>query len=200
MEKETESDLRELTVRLRRLRTGDDGTEDHAELRELGARHLRCSVTRGDVRDLVAQDAGQLVFGVDALEHAARDVDVAARKRHRVDHRRVDDGEVPRQMRTIRCRSDALADGIDEPIELRLLVVNAELTDHFLVRLLTDLDFLALGDDVEFALVCDRIRGAGGEEKKGGNQRASHAGMVCKGIALKESGHPRPLSFNISSS
>ena len=137
---------------------------------------------RRDVRDLVSQDTCQLVFGVDALEHSARDVNVATRQRHGVDHRRINDCEMPRQIRAIGSRRDAVTDGVNKTIELRLLIVDAELPDHLLVRLLPDLDLLTLGDDVELALVRDRIGGASGQEQ-GRYAEASHASARCKEVA-----------------
>ena len=59
-------------------------------------------VARRDVADLVAQHAGQLRFVVQIRQDAARDVDVAAGQRERVDGRQVDDRELPRQVRPLR--------------------------------------------------------------------------------------------------
>ena len=73
------------------------------------ARVLLRRVPRGDVRDLMAQHAGQLRLVVEIRQDAARDVDEAAGQRKRVDRRVIDDRERPRQVRPVRQR--ARADG-----------------------------------------------------------------------------------------
>ena len=43
--------------------------------------------------DLVRQDGGKLVFVIQMRQHAARDIDIAARKRHGIDDRTVEHAE-----------------------------------------------------------------------------------------------------------
>jgi len=63
---------------------------------------MRFAVWRsGDVRDLVAEHAGELVFGVQQREQPARDVHVTARKRERIGLGLVDQLELPRSLGTL---------------------------------------------------------------------------------------------------
>ena len=54
-----------------------------------------------DVRDLVAEHAGQLRLVLDQAERAARDVDDAAGRRERVDAVGVEHDELPVEVRTL---------------------------------------------------------------------------------------------------
>src|SRR5205085_9085728 len=106
---------------------------------------------------------------------------------------RVDDREVPWQIRTIGRRRQPMSDRIDQPIELRLLVVNAELTYDLLMRFLPDLNLLALGDQAEFAFVRDRVGGTGGEEEEGGEESASHGDGTVQMHCLRSAAACRRL-------
>ena len=52
---------------------------------------------------------------------------------------------MPRQIRSLRCRGDVASDLFDEPVQFRFLVIDAELLNDLLMRLLSDRDFLLLG-------------------------------------------------------
>ena len=74
-----------------------------------------------DVRDLVAQHAGELGFGLDERERAARDVDEAARRRKRVDAIGIEHDEGPRQLWPRRLLGQHRADERDVFVNRRIL-------------------------------------------------------------------------------
>ena len=124
---------------LQRLRLGNEDAEQRET--DAGAGRLRVllrRVARRDVTDLVAEHAGQLRLVVEERQDAARQVDVAAGKRERVDRRLVHDREVPRQLRTLRRAREPHADALDVPLQLGI-VVDAHLPPDLGVHLLTEL-------------------------------------------------------------
>ena len=75
---------------------------------DAGARRLRVLLRRvpgRHVADLVAEHAGKLRLVVEVRQDAARDVDVSARQRERVDRRLIDDGKMPRKVGTLATRA-----------------------------------------------------------------------------------------------
>ena len=74
-----------------------------------------------DVRNLVAEHAGQLGFGLDQRERAARDVHEPARRRKRVDAVGVEHDERPRQLRPRRLLGQHRADERDVLVDRRVL-------------------------------------------------------------------------------
>ena len=89
---------------------GDDHAQAEPEPDQLLLAHALHGVARGDVADLVSDHAGELRFVLDVRAQAARDEDLAARKRECVDRGIVDDGKRPRQLRALGVRSHLLAD------------------------------------------------------------------------------------------
>ena len=79
-------------------------------------------MARGHVADLVPEDAGHRCFAVHIGENAAREIDVATRKRERVDDRRIDDAKLPRQMGALGSLRHALAELFHISAELRILI------------------------------------------------------------------------------
>ena len=169
------------------------GNED---ARQHGAAHQRDlprvtlgRVPRVDVADLVAEHAGHLGLGVEVREQPARDVDVAARQRERVDVGLVDDGEVPRQVRPLR-RGGQPHPHAGHVLLQRRVVVHAHLGAELLVGLAADADLLALAHERELALAGHRVGGArrrrDGERGEQGRGRepsptagADEAGCAC---------------------
>src|SRR4026209_2068293 len=107
----------------------------------------------GDVTDLVRQNGSELIFAVQVSQHAARDIDISARKSHGVDDRTVEHGESDRSIAYLlvgagppevaRCEH-AIADVHDVALHFRIAVEAEECRD-FLADLLADLHFLLPG-------------------------------------------------------
>ena len=98
-----------------------------------------------DVRDLVSEHAGQLGFGLDQRERAARDVHEPAGRRERVDAVGVEHDERPRQLRRRRLLGQHGADERDVLVHGRVLH-HAEARADLQADVGAELDFLFLGD------------------------------------------------------
>src|SRR6185295_11340720 len=112
-----------------------------------------------DMPDLVPKRAGELVQPFGLFDEAAVDVNEAARKRERVDFIRVDDVEMPREVRPARLRGDRLAELLDIPGDL-WIVEQRKLCVDFGGVVLADRDFLLVrhraGETGETERDCDR--------------------------------------------
>src|SRR6185436_9370065 len=142
---------------------------DEANLRERRFRILRRRVPRGDVADLMAEDAGELRLVVQEGEDSARYIDVAAGKRECVDGGDVGDGEVPRQARAFGRLRELHADGRHVLLQ-RAVVVRAHFLPDLDVVLLAERDLLLLAHEGELALARRGVRRAGTSE----TQRGQH--------------------------
>ena len=89
-------------------------------------------MSRRDMTDFMADDAGDFGFGVQVGEDAARDVDVAAGERESVDLIAVDDGEVEFEFRAVRELREPLTDAVDVILQ-RLVFIDAVGSNDLLV-------------------------------------------------------------------
>ena len=71
--------------------------------------------------DLVAEHADQLCFVVEVWKDAARDVNVAAGKRERIDSRRIQHRKAPRQIRPLRSLRELHAQVLHVPLQVVIL-------------------------------------------------------------------------------
>ena len=148
----------------------EDAGQQHAERAAGRARVLLRHVAGGDVAHLVAEHAGELGLVAQVREQPARDVDEAAGQRERVHGRRVDHGEGPRQVRTVRDGGDPFADAGHVALQL-VVVVDAHLATDLGVATAADLDLLGLADEGDLALTGDRVGRAGGGEQGAAERR-----------------------------
>ena len=167
---QTETALAELRERTRRRH--EDAAENEPELRAGRSRVLLRCMTRRDVSDLVAEHAGQLRLVLQERQDAARYIDVAAGQGERVDGGDVDDGEVPRQVRTLGELREAKADVADVLLK-RAVAVDAHLLADLGVLRLADLDFLVLAHQRELTLA------RGGIGRAGDRQHDERDGQTC---------------------
>jgi hypothetical protein len=100
---------------------GENARQGYADVRALRFLHLLHRVPPHDVSDLVAEDAGELVHLVGALDEAAIHVHEAPRNRERVHFLRVDDEELPVEILTAREPGNRVAEHIDVAIDLWIL-------------------------------------------------------------------------------
>ena len=70
-------------------------------------------MTRGDVPDLVTQDADQLRLALEIRQDAPGDIDEPTGHGEGVDDRLVDDREMPGEPWTLGCLGQALAEVVD---------------------------------------------------------------------------------------
>ncbi len=187
LEKKRSSELREIAIRLSCLRSRCDRADHESELCELCLRHPLRSMSGGDVPDLVAEYARELVFAVHSLEHSAGDVDVATRECHRIEHRGVQNSEGPLQIRPVAHGGDSLADAIYHLVDAGIFVVDAELADRLLVSLLPESELLLLGDETDLATSRGRIGGAG-DEHEHGQSRADYTFSIHSSFLIRASG------------
>ena len=87
----------------------EDAGQQHAECATGRARVLLRHVAGGDVAHLVAEHAGELGLVAQVREQPSGHVDESPRQREGVHGRRVDYGEGPGQVRTVRDGGDAFA-------------------------------------------------------------------------------------------
>ncbi len=92
-EEDAESLFRDLAERPRAR--DEDAERDEPYRPADRTRVLLRRVARGDVAGFMTQHTSELRFIIEKRQNAARDVDVAARKRERVDDGRIDHGVVP---------------------------------------------------------------------------------------------------------
>ena len=163
---------------------GEDADDHGADARGGGARLLADRVARGDVADLVTEHRGEFGLGVEVRHDAARDVDVAAGQRKRVDVGAVEHRERVLQVRTVARRRDALADGVDVLLQ-HFVVVAAVLLEDLRMRLAPDLDLLRLAHQHHVLAARDRVGGA--------TSRAHDRehGEQCSGEPRARAGHGR---------
>ena len=134
-------------------------------------------VARRDVADLVRQDAGQLRLVVGQGQQAAGHVDIAAGQGEGVDDGRIEDGEMPLQLRQLRGPGQQVSEAVDVGPELGVVVFAAEFPDDLRVLLAAQLDLVlgrqAAGKDA--APGCRRLGAAlqhqDGDKAAGGQQR-----------------------------
>ena len=149
-----------------------DGRRDHADARRLLAGGALRAVPRGDVADLVADDARQVGFAIHIGHDAARDVHVAAGQREGIDVRPVEHREVPVELGAVRGLGQPLADFVDVGLHLGILVF-AEFSEDLRVR------FRPFGHLA--ALVHDRALGLAGDGVfDGRTTRKKHGGDEAK--------------------
>ena len=177
-EEDAEPGARDLSV----LRDGgrERRADTQAERRQLLAADLLDAVPRGHVSALVPEHGGELRLVGHVGQQAARDEDVAAGHRERVDRRVVDHVILPRELGALRARGERLPDRRHVRLERRV--------GHEAIRgdgvggaLAPHLDFLRLGDEGEFPPTAHGIgrAGAGGQNRPGQHERAA-AGGACE--------------------
>ena len=167
-EQQTQRDARRLSER---LRLGHENPE-HGES-AAGECLVRCGfrgVTRVDMADLVAEHGRHLRFVAEERHDAARQIDVAAGQRERVDRGFVHDGERPRQVGPFRRLRELAPDAFDVALQRRVLIDAHRLAD-FGVVLPAELDLLGFRHENQLAPPCGRIRRAGDEQ---GNSNSYH--------------------------
>jgi len=154
-EQQTQRDARRLGEW---LRLGHENPE-HGEP-AAGERLVRCGfrgVPRVDMADFVAEHRGHLRFVAEERHDAARQIDVAAGQRERVDRRLVDDRERPRQVGPFRGLRELTPDAFDVALQRRVLIDAHRLAD-FGVVLSAELDLLGFRHENELASPGGRIR------------------------------------------
>jgi hypothetical protein len=135
-----------------RTRLGDEDAEQREP--DAGARRFRVllrGMARRHVADLVSEHTRELRFVVEKRHDPAREIDVSAGQRKRVDRGRIDDGEMPGKVRAFGRAREAHADVLHVPLE-RFVLINAHLLADFPVHLLPDLNFLRFAHQREFAI------------------------------------------------
>ena len=155
----------------------------HAEPGVLLARGALRAVARGDMADLVADDAGQFGFAVHVGHDAARDVDKAAGQGEGVDLRAVEHREGPGQVGAVRLAGELLPEVVDVGLQRRV-VDGTVFGQHLCVGLAAFGDLAGLvhhralgaaghGVDDLAAAACDQQGG-----KQDGRERGRPAGTV----------------------
>ena len=195
---EEDAQRRAAEARERIRRRHEDAEREQAQLSGRLLRVLPHAVARGDVADLVAQDAGQLRLVVEIRQDAARDVDVAAWQRKRVHGGGIDDGELPRQPWALGGAGQPHADVRDVALQ-PVVLVGRHLALDFSRSLTPELQLLLLGHQRDFLLAGGRVGGAGGrghpeqaDEGRRDSGRPPHASLIvqrmyqCAGPAPRE--------------
>ena len=144
----------------------EDLSEHKAKLRAARPGVGLGSVTRRHVPNFVSEDAreGRLVLQIG--HDAPRDIDVSARERKRVDGRRINDRELPRQVWPMRDLCQRQADLLEVPLECDILVLTHLLQDLG-VGLLTNRDLLSLAHERELTFTGHGIgRTCDGQDQK----------------------------------
>jgi len=114
--------------------------------------------------DLVPEHAREVRLIAKERHDATRPVDEPARESKRVDRRRVDDGETPRQLGTVRARHKRETDLLHvapQPI----VVAQPQLAPDLDIGLAAQCDFLRLAHQHELAIPGHRVNGAAGERQ-----------------------------------
>ncbi len=184
-----------------------DGAEHRAQPCCSGRTLLADAVACGDVADFVADHARQFGLGIQIGHETARDVDIAAGQRKRVDVGAVDHGEVPVQRRPVALLRQVLADFVHVGLQRRV-VQSRVFLQHILMRLCAELNFLLLRHQHEVLVARDRILGAVAQRQRTqGNHGSSayglgfHAGRLLGlrrgnntvAVAQKSKKRPKPL-------
>lgn len=151
-------------------RRREDAGQPESQPGQLLLRDLPRRVSRGDVADFVPEHAGELRLRVEVGEDAARDVDVAAGHRERVDDRIVEHGEVPVEVGQLADLREPLSDAVHVSREPGVVVL-AVLGDRRRKALATDLLLLLGADQRELSPAgrrVDRAARSQGEERAAG--------------------------------
>jgi len=127
-------------------------------------------VTGGNVAHLVSQHPGKFGVVVEVSHNTPRKVHVAPRHGKRVDHRRIDDVELKRQVGTVRNLCHCLTLLIHKRLEIAVFI-QPHTGNYRGVRLFADGEFLLLRHQVQFALSGNRVAGAGSNHRQKKNER-----------------------------
>src|SRR6187455_3182924 len=132
--------------------------------------HLLRAVARRRMDDLVAEHGGELGFVLELDQQSAVDRELAAGRRPGVQIAAVDDDELVWEL-PVRDGGQAIAYLLDVTGDTRIgNVVSALRLPRRRVLLLADLDFLRLGDEVQFTLAGHRVGRAPAEREQRGQE------------------------------
>jgi len=134
----------------------EDAERNQSDRSTDGTRVLLRRVPCGHVPGLMPEHTGELRFVVEEWKDAARDVNVAARKREGVDRRHIHNRVVPRQIWPFGKLRQFQADAADVFLEIGI-VVESHLLLHLRVGFLTCGNLLRLAHQVELTLARGRI-------------------------------------------
>ena len=123
----------------------------------------------------MAEHPGQVGLITEERQDATRQIDVAAWNSERIDRGRVDHGEAPRQVGTVRARGHPEPDLADVLLQL-VVVVQPHLAAYLLVGLTPQRDLLGLRHHDELARPGDWIPGAAGQPQHGERQNEAPIG------------------------
>jgi hypothetical protein len=149
-----------------RVGAGEDGRGHGAERGGNAARLAARRMARGDVADLVTDDAGELRLGVEVHQQAAVHIDIAATGDERVDVLVVEHEEPELLVGQVARGHEALADDVHVLLH-GLVVVDTKGLDDFLVVLLDGLLFTLPGTEHHVLAASGRVGGTADEHSAG---------------------------------